>query len=202
MQIDTGAIVSEATYEQLWSQGNGLPVETTTVSQLSTYLGDILETVGTVTCEVEYQNQKCQLPLVIVKHPGSTLLGRNWLYHIRLDWPQLATQVLSVQDKTLKPILEKFQEVFSDELGTFNGPKVKLITDPGVTPKFYKPRSLPYAMRDKVKQQLKCLQAAGIIEPIQSSDWAAPIVPVLKRDKKTTVYLEFFTVCKFHRFRG
>ena len=25
-------------------------------------------------------------------------------------------------------------------------------------------------MRDKVEQQLKCLQAAGIIEPIQSSD--------------------------------
>ena len=35
MQIDTGAavsIMSEATYEQLWSQGNGPPIETTTVS--------------------------------------------------------------------------------------------------------------------------------------------------------------------------
>ena len=40
-------------------------------------------------------------------------------------------------------------------------------------------------MRDKVEQQLKCLQTAGIIEQIQSSDWAAPIVPVLKHDKKT-----------------
>ena len=105
--------------------------------------------MGTVTCEVEYQNQKCQLPLVIVKHPGPTLLGRNWLYHIRLDWPQLATQVLSVQDKTLKPILEQFQEVFSDELGTFNGPKVKLITDHSVTPKF---TSLdPYHMQCKIR---------------------------------------------------
>ena len=44
--------------------------------------------------------------------------------------------MLSVQDKTLKPILEQFREVFSDELCTFNGPKVKLITDPSVTPKF------------------------------------------------------------------
>ena len=40
-------------------------------------------------------------------------------------------------------------------------------------------------MQDKVKKQLKCLQAAGIIEPIRSSDWAVPIVPVLKRVKKT-----------------
>ena len=40
-------------------------------------------------------------------------------------------------------------------------------------------------MRDKVEQQLKSLQATGIIEPIQSCDWAAPIVPVLKCHKKT-----------------
>ena len=40
-------------------------------------------------------------------------------------------------------------------------------------------------MRDKVEQQLKCFQAAGIIEPIQSSEWAAPIIPALKCDKKT-----------------
>ena len=62
MQIDIGAaisIMSEATYEQLWSHGNGPPIEITTVSQLSTYSSVILETVGTVTCEIEYQNQKC-----------------------------------------------------------------------------------------------------------------------------------------------
>ena len=184
MQSDTDAAVSimfEATYQQLWSQGNGSSIETTTATQLSTSSGDILETLGTVTCDVEYQNQKCQLPLVVVKHPGPTLLGRNWLYHIRIDWPQLTKQVLSVHFLT-----NLGQEVFSDELGTFTGPKVKLITDPQVTPKLYKPRSLPYAMRDMVEQQLKSLQAAGIIEPIQSCDWAAPIVSVLKCDKKTT----------------
>ena len=91
--------------------------------------------------------------------------------------------MLSVQDKTLKPILEQFQEVFSDELGTFNGPKVKLITDHSVTPKF---TSLdPYHMQCKIRLNNSVLQAAGIIEPIQSSDWTAPIVLVLKRDKKT-----------------
>ena len=109
MQIDTGAavsIMSEATYQQLWPQENGPPIETTTATQLSTYSGDMLETLGTITCDIEYQLQKCQLPLIIVKHPGPTLLGRNWLYHIRIDWPQITKQVLAVQDKTLKPMLE------------------------------------------------------------------------------------------------
>lgn len=56
MQIDTGAavsIMSEATYKQLWSQENSPPIEATDM-KLSTYSGDMLETVGTVTCTIEY----------------------------------------------------------------------------------------------------------------------------------------------------
>ena len=40
-------------------------------------------------------------------------------------------------------------------------------------------------MRDKVEQEFKNLQAAGIIEPIKFSEWAAPVVLVLKRDKQS-----------------
>ena len=187
MQIDTGAavsIMSEATLKQLWSQENSPPIETTSM-RLSTYSGVMLETVGTITCTVEYQCQSYQLPLVIVKQEGPTLLGRNWLSQIKLNWPELTKQILSVHEKTLSPILDRFQEVFQDELGTYNGPKVKLVVDPQVPPKFYKPRPLPYAMRDKVEQQLQHLQTAGIIEHVESSEWATPVVPVLKCDKKT-----------------
>ena len=79
--------------------------------------------------------------------------------------------------------MNQFQEVFRNELGTFTGPKAKLAVDPQVPPKFYKAQSLLYAMHDTVEQEFKNLQAAGIIEPISSSEWAAPVVPVLKRDK-------------------
>ena len=33
-----------------------------------------------------------------------------------------------------------------------------------------------------MNQELDRLEKAGVIEPIQFADWAAPIVPVLKRD--------------------
>ena len=48
--------------------------------------------------------------------------------------------------------------------------------------KFYKPRSVPFAMRNLVEKELERLQMQGIIEPVKFSDWAAPIVPVLKKD--------------------
>ena len=37
-------------------------------------------------------------------------------------------------------------------------------------------------MRAKVEQELDRLHQQGIIEPVQFSDWAAPIVPVLKQN--------------------
>ena len=45
-----------------------------------------------------------------------------------------------------------------------------------------KPRTVPYTLRTKVNQELDRLEKAGVIEPIQFADWAASIVPVLKRD--------------------
>ena len=40
-------------------------------------------------------------------------------------------------------------------------------------------------MRGKVEEELERLVSEGIIEPVQFTDWAAPIVPVVKGDGKS-----------------
>ena len=62
------------------------------------------------------------------------------------------------------------------------GMTAKIHVDAQARPSFYRPRSVPYAMRGKVEKELEHLEQQGIIEPVQFSDWAAPIVPVLKKD--------------------
>ena len=47
-------------------------------------------------------------------------------------------------------------------------------------PKFYRPQSVPYAMRAKVEEEIDRLPKEGIISPVKYAEWAAPIVPVLK----------------------
>ena len=53
---------------------------------------------------------------------------------------------------------------------------------------FAKARSVPYALRQKVDR----LVAEGILEPIEYSNWAAPIVAVVKSDKKSVRICEDF----------
>ena len=50
------------------------------------------------------------------------------------------------------------------------------------TSKFYKHRPVPYAYKAKVEAELKRLQEEGTIEPVTFSEWAAPIVPVMKKN--------------------
>ena len=69
-----------------------------------------------------------------------------------------------------------------DELGEVKDATAKVHIDPSVPPRFCKARTVPYALRPKVEKELERLERDGVIEPVQFSEWAAPIVPVMKRD--------------------
>ena len=81
----------------------------------------------------------------------------------------------------------RHQEVFGEELGILKGYEAKIHIDAGATPWFCHAQPVPYPMRTKVEQELERLACEGILEPVQHSDWAAPIVPVLKEDKSVQI---------------
>lgn len=116
------------------------------------------------------------LGLVVV---GGSLLGWDWLGRLRLDWGDIR----KLHDaSTLESLLDKHSDLFRTELGVIDGVTAKLHVSPGAKPRFYRPRSIPYALRSRVDQALERLVSEGILEAVQFSEWAAPIVPVVKRD--------------------
>ena len=51
-------------------------------------------------------------------------------------------------------------------------------------------------MREKVEAELDRLVAEGTLEPVEYSDWAAPIVPVVKSDRKSVRICGDFNTAK------
>ena len=79
-------------------------------------------------------------------------------------------------------MLQKHRLLFSDELGTLQDTKVTLQVNSSVQPKFCKARPVPLALHKKVAAELDRLETSGVIEKVPFSEWAAPVVPVLKQD--------------------
>ena len=50
---------------------------------------------------------------------------------------------------------------------------------------------VPFALQEKVKQEWERLEKQVIITPVKFSDWAAPIVPVKKRDGSVRVCSDY-----------
>ena len=80
----------------------------------------------------------------------------------------------------LAEILEKYKDVFSDELGTMKDTNAHIELKADAVPRFYKPRQVPYALRPLIDAELDRLVNQGVLRPVEHSEWAAPIVPVPK----------------------
>ena len=180
-EVDTGAavtLISEETYTRNFSN---TPLQETSL-QLTTYTKDQLQVLGQVTVDVSYGSQHGSYTLYVVKGRGTSLLGRDWMKHIRLDWKSIASTINSVTSPCYQPLLDKYAEVFKDELGTLKLMKAHLQVQSQATPKFHKPRAVPFALKEALERELARLQQLGVLKKVDHSEWAALIVIVLKGD--------------------
>ncbi len=102
------------------------------------------------------------------------------VYSLRLDW----NSVFSVTDDRLSLLLDKYSEVFKEELKGF---KAKLWGNDD-NPIYCKALPVPYSIRSLVEDQIDKLVQQKIIEPIAYSDW---VVPVMKADGNIRICGDF-----------
>ena len=92
-----------------------------------------------------------------------------------------------MKGKCKNNIISRYKSVFDKELGTLKNVEVSLKIKADAIPKFCRARPIPYALKDRVEKELERLVTEGILKPISHSEWAAPIVPVIKPDNNVRI---------------
>lgn len=125
----------------------------TTAVHLKTYTGEALEILGEAEVTVNYGEEKQQLVVYVVAGNGPNLIGRDWLGSLKVSIGEINSMKVSTKpdvSNKLTGTLQKHEAVFSEGLGTFTGGKVTLHVDPQAKPKFFKARTLPFSLKEKV----------------------------------------------------
>ena len=190
MEVDTAAdylIMSKSTYAQKFSK---FPLHPSKV-EMKTYTGETLTVCGEMQCDVVYRGHKYTLPIVVANHENKpTLLGRNWLNRINIEWGEIFSLTRSESQSAksrLDDLLAKHSELFEDSYEGMKGSEAHITIKDGAKPIFIKPRRVPYALKDQVEKELDKLEKNGVIVKTERSEWASPIVVVPKADKSVRI---------------
>ena len=89
--------------------------------------------------------------------------------------------------KSYMELLKKYNSVFTAESGTVKGMKASLTLKENAQPKLCKAGPVPYALKERVEKELERLESEGIIQKVDHSDWATPIVAVPKGDNSVRI---------------
>ena len=122
--------------------------------------------------------------VLVVDHEGATLLGRDLISKLTLDWAEImdSCQVHAIKsnfDNNPHPV-SNFPKLFKAGLGKLEGVKAKIHVKEGTVPIYQKARPIPFTERELVDAELGRLENLGVIEPVQFSEWASQIIPVHK----------------------
>ena len=103
-----------------------------------------------------------------------------------------ATQVhFNSSDNFNTGLVAYFADVFKDKLGVLKGIKPTIAVEESALPRCHKPQPVPFALKDKVEQQLQKQVDEGEFVLVDSSDWAIPIAVVHEKDDGIRICKDF-----------
>ena len=180
MEVDTAADFSIMSRDTYIKRFKSFPLQNTDV-KLKTYSGETLRTCGQMLCKVVYSGQEYILPMIVAENEGKpTLLGRNWLEKLKVNWNEVFSLNGTSRNEELDCILNKHADLFREVYDGMKGIEAHIRVREGASPTYFKSRPVPYALREAVEAEINKLEEHGVIVKVDHSDWASPIVVVPK----------------------
>jgi hypothetical protein len=140
--------------------------------------------------------------LVVDTYDGSNLFGLDWSDRFGLSQQGLSVfqetthavetdQCQTASQRKISELSARYPDVFKPGLGCCTKLKVPIHLKADAKPVFFKPRDVPFSRRQAVKEELERLVSEGVLEHLDFSEYAAPIVAVSKPNGKVRICGDF-----------
>ena len=161
---------------------------------LTAYGGSKIEILGSTQVEVDYNGLHTKHDFYVVED-SSPICGRDLMGKLKIGLsgvnPESRVNKVDVNCTNVQDLIRSYT---TEENKPIQGFKAKVFLKPEAVPKFQKARVVPLAHKKLVDEAINDLEKNGIIEPIKFSDYASPIVPVLKKDGTMRICVDFKNV--------
>lgn len=181
LQLDSGSDVT------IISKSNWIKIGSPNLAGIQAVIKDAqlnhMRFLGEFTSKVSFQgkqiNGRC-----FVSENDCNLFGIEWITGFDL-WSQppinFCNSVVEFnRDDAVSKIKAEFADIFSKSLGFCTKATAKLQLKPAAVPTFKPKRPVPFHFMAAVDEELTRLESLGVISPVDSSDYAAPVVVVRK----------------------
>lgn len=197
MEVDCGSSVSVISKAQYYLNFSNPLKEYG--KQLIVVNGEKLRIEGEANVFVRLNGIEAHLQLLVLDCTNNfiPLMGRTWLDLFYSDWRRFFSNSVSVnnlmldnKDNRSLEIQEKFGNVFVKDFSTpIRGFEADLVlkTD---QPIFKKAYDVPYRLRQRVIDYLTKLEKEKVITPIKTSEWASPVVVVMKKNNEIRLVID------------
>ena len=180
--VDTGSPVTFLPVKEYKSLGYSTADLLQTTSTIKGVSGHDLPVIGKFRDKV--QTDKCTADLdFIVTQTGPMVLGLDGLRSLKVD------VILQTSNPTPAAPISDLIAKCSRNQGGMKVTPVKF--EMSGEPVFHKARSIPYGLRNAVQETLHKYVQDGILQPVNSSTWATPIVTPLKSNGQPRICGDF-----------
>ncbi|XP_065208399.1 uncharacterized protein K02A2.6-like [Planococcus citri] len=186
MELDCAAAVSTINYREALKYWPKAEVKTSQLTLLS-FNGQPSKVHGEIMVRVNFEKCTKELKLFLVKEERPPLFGLEWIYVFKVDWNKYIPYVgeISVCAPNSPPpevleLLRRFEVPSKSGIGKISDLEARVQLKEDARPVFFKARPVPFALQSKIDAVIDKYISEGIYIPVTASDWATPIVPVVK----------------------
>ena len=203
LKIDTGSQVNIMPFKDLKKIVGSNPQINACTHNLVSYSEDKLTVLGTATLPVKSKTDvEHELTFHIVETNQPGLLGLTASQDLGLikvvmvakteekqTEPDKSEEVTKLSEELKEEVLQKYTQVFTG-LGRLEKP-YHIEVDPTVTPVVNPPRTVPAALRDRVKEELDDMERRGVVRKVEEpTDWVNSMAIVEKPNGSLRICLD------------